>query len=214
MKYIYWINHYIFNQLVYHGEIYIGGLGVGNGYINNVEANKNNFVTINNKRLYKTGDLAKWNLDGTITFIGRIDNQVKISGYRIELNEINNCINQYESVSAVFTTLLKNSHLVSYFIAKSTVDTKELSDYLRSKLPFYMVPKFLMQLEIFPLTPNGKIDAKKLPLPMVDTNMTYVAPENELEKKIAQILVSPFISPHIFERKDRDEEYGSLPRQY
>ncbi len=174
------------------GELCIAGAGVGNGYLNNESETNKLFVTnpfsLTNVVLYKTGDLAKWNLDGTITFIGRIDNQVKISGYRIELNEINNCINQYESVSSVFTTLLKNSHLVSYFIAKSTVDTKELSDYLRSKLPFYMVPKFLMQLESFPLTPNGKIDAKKLPLPMVDTNMTYVAPENELEEKIAQIL--------------------------
>ena len=113
---------------MYHGEIYIGGLGVGNGYINNLEANKKNFVTINNKRLYKTGDLATWNIDGTINFLGRIDNQVKLNGYRIELNEVNTVTMTYPNIIKCHTTILKNkntSYLVSYFTSDTNIAIKE-----------------------------------------------------------------------------------------
>ena len=177
------------------GELCISGDGVGKGYLNNELETKKLFVQnpfdSNNSILYKTGDLAKWIFDGTINFVGRIDNQIKLSGYRIELNEINNCINQYNSISSVFTTLLKNKNkdcIISYFTAKNEINTKELDNYLHTKLPFYMVPKFLMQIESFPLTPNGKIDAKKLPLPNFEHLDTYIAPETDMEKNISIII--------------------------
>ena len=176
---------------MYHGEIYIGGLGVGNGYINNLEANKKNFVTINNKRLYKTGDLATWNIDGTINFLGRIDNQVKLNGYRIELNEVNTVTMTYPNIIKCHTTILKNkntSYLVSYFTSDTNIAIKDLKAYLKTKLAFYMLPKFLIQLDAFPMTVNGKIDSKALPIPDFKTDIPFVEPRNDFEKDISNIL--------------------------
>ncbi len=176
------------------GELCITGDGVGDGYIaNDAETNKN-FVenTFNDisPKLYKTGDLAKWNYNGTISYISRKDNQIKISGYRIELQEIDKTVIQYigiiKSLTQVYKTKNK-SYLVTYFTANKEVDTADLTSFLQSKLAFYMVPSHLIQLDAFPLTLNGKIDSKKLPKPIQKTKVQYVAPSNDLEKTLCNI---------------------------
>lgn len=172
------------------GEIYISGDGVGNGYLNNPSETNKSFIK-EPFPAYKTGDLAKWNEDGTIHFIGRNDNQIKLSGYRIELNEINSTILSYPNISKCFTTILKNknnSYLVAYFVADNQIAIKDLKAYLQTKLTFYMIPKFFMQLETLPITINGKVDKKALPVPNFKTDVPYVAPRNDYEKKISKIV--------------------------
>ena len=134
------------------GEIYVSGSGVGNGYINRDEDNKKSFIneTCNkfNKKMYKTGDMAKWNTDGTINFIGRNDSQVKISGHRIELNEINNIVMNYPNIIKAYTTTVKKGekvYIATYYIAEKKVSTKDLETFLKGILAEYMVPNFMVQ---------------------------------------------------------------------
>lgn len=176
------------------GEICITGNGVGKGYIANEEETNKNFVknTFNDlsPKIYKTGDLAKWNYDGTISYISRIDNQVKISGYRVELSGIDNTVIKYPSVFKSCSQVYKaksKSYLVTYFTADKKIDTQKLTLFLQSKLAFYMVPNILIQLDSFPLTVNGKIDIKKLPKPIVNSQSEYVAPTTKLEKNLCEI---------------------------
>lgn len=182
------------------GELYVTGNGVGNGYLNNpTETNKNyqnNIFDNTSKKMYKTGDLAKWNLDGTIDFIGRNDSQVKLSGHRIELSEIDNVIMQYPSVNKAFSlihTRGSTQYLVSYFVAENKIKIQDLITFLKSKLANYMVPSFIMQLDSFPLTPNGKIDKKNLPTSFIKKSKKYVAPKNDIEKQIVQIWQNLFL---------------------
>lgn len=188
---IYILNQFMQNQPIgVPGELYIGGDGVGNGYVNNDIENQKHFIKINNELFYKTGDLAKWNADGTITFIGRNDHQVKISGYRIELNEINSVIMSYPHITNVHTVVLKNNekpYLVSYFTSEDAVVIKDLRSHLQSKLTFYMIPKFFVQLDSFPLTVNGKVDVKALPIPSFESDKPFVKPRNEFEKSLEKI---------------------------
>lgn len=187
---------YILNNNLKHqpigipGEIYIGGFGVGNGYIDNPKANEN-FVKIDNQIFYKSGDLASWNKDGTINFIGRTDNQIKLNGYRIELNEINSVLMSYPKINKCYTTVItekNNSYLVSYFTSDSNIITNDLNLFLQAKLTFYMVPRFLIQIDEFPITVNGKINYQELPKPAYKTDVSYVPPRDTFEKKIANIL--------------------------
>lgn len=172
------------------GELCISGNGVGAGYINNDTETNNHFVNNifdDSSKLYKTGDLAKWNSDGTISYVSRKDSQVKLSGYRIELQEIDYTIMQYPSIMKCLTTIYntgKKSYLVTYFTSDKNINTSDLSAYLQSKLAFYMVPSIYIQLEAFPLTVNGKIDKAKLPKPVIMAKNTYVAPVTELEKQL------------------------------
>ena len=109
--------------------------------------------------MYKTGDLAKWNYDGTISFIGRKDSQIKLSGYRIELKEIDSVINSYPGITKSITQLYEDGnqkYLVSYFTAHDTVNGSNLTTYLQNKLAFYMIPKSLIELKKFPVTVNRK----------------------------------------------------------
>lgn len=181
------------------GNLYVSGDGVGLGYINNPEETDknylNNFINNNSPKLYNTGDLAKWNSDGTINFIGRNDSQVKISGHRIELKEINYAIMQYPNITKAYTTINKKgaqSYIISYFIAENDIQIKDLLTFLKSKLANYMIPNFIKQLESFPLTVNGKIDKTKLPDMKFETKK-YVAPRNEFEKKIISIWQKLFL---------------------
>jgi len=180
------------------GELCISGDGVGAGYINNDAETNKHFVENpfnNNSKLYKTGDLAKWNSDGTITYVSRKDSQIKLSGYRIELSEIDCTVMQYPAISKCLTTVYKNgnkSYLVTYFVSDKNINKDDLSSYLQTKLAFYMVPSFFIQLDNFPLTVNGKIDKKQLPIPEIKSKTTYAAPETDLEKSICNIWKSLF----------------------
>lgn len=159
------------------GEIYIGGAGVAIGYWQKEELSAERFIpnpfSIDEKRLYKTGDLGKFKPNGELMCIGRIDNQVKIRGHRIELGEIEQQINQLEGVMASHVAVQQSQQghkqLVSYVISDDT-DLAEATlqawkERIKAKLPEYMLPSHWVRLKQFPLTPNGKIDHKSLPRP-------------------------------------------------
>ena len=163
------------------GELYIGGPGVTKGYYNNPEKTKEVFTRINGIKYYRSGDFAvKENEE--IHIFGRMDNQIKLRGLRIELDEISSTISQYDSITnvvVVIKTINDVEHLCAYYTASEKVDVKLLKEYLSSKLTDYMVPTVFMQLDKLPETSNGKVDLKNLPEPEII--MEYVAPDNEIE---------------------------------
>jgi amino acid adenylation domain-containing protein/non-ribosomal peptide synthase protein (TIGR01720 family) len=173
------------------GELCISGKGLSKGYLNQEELTKTKFIDHpfkENKKLYKTGDLAKRLSDGNIQYIGRKDDQVKLNGYRIELGEIETALTNQKDISDA-VVIVNNNQLVGYIIAVTEIDNKSLQKSLESILPNYMVPKLFMQLETFPLTTNGKLNKKALP--KVDDSAfqqeNYVAPTNEVEAKLVTI---------------------------
>ena len=186
------------------GELYIGGDGLAKGYLNRPELTGEKFIPNpffnsefgmrNSERLYKTGDLARYLPDGNIEFLGRIDNQVKVRGFRIELGEIESVLNSYPQIqqTVVITTeeLPGNKRLVAYVVSENeSLSNHQLREFLKQKLPEYMVPSALITLDTLPLTPNGKVDRKALPAP--DEHFTreqeYVAPRTPSEEIIANI---------------------------
>lgn len=182
------------------GELYITGAGVGRGYINNTTETNKNFLNnpfdCDSTKMYKTGDLAKWNSDGTINFIGRNDSQVKISGHRIELKEINYVIMQYPNITKSYTMIYKkgnNSYIMSYFVAETSINIRDLNTFIKTKLANYMIPNFISQLDSFPLTANGKIDKSQLPTDIIKQSKNYIAPRNDFEKNIIKIWEKLFL---------------------
>ena len=168
------------------GEIYISGDNVARGYLNNRELTDKNFVSIPNLKCnlaYKTGDLAKWNNDGLISFIGRNDYQVKINGHRIELGEIEACVYLYPNIDKVVVLLDKNNKLICYFSSSKQINITDLKAFLQRKLPLYFIPNFFVQVESFKLTANGKIDRKALKKIKVDTRKYLRSSRNSLPTK-------------------------------
>lgn len=180
------------------GELYIGGDGVTRGYLFRPELTAERFLADpfrgGNARMYRTGDLVKWQKDGTIAFLGRVDHQVKIRGYRIELGEIETRIGEVNGVREVVVIAREDvpgdKRLVAYLTTTATVEETALRAHLGASLPDYMVPSHFVTLDALPLTPNKKVDRKQLPRPEdVQRKQTaeYVAPENEVEEKIAAV---------------------------
>ncbi|MEH2037880.1 amino acid adenylation domain-containing protein [Nostoc sp.] len=163
------------------GELYIGGFNLARGYRNHPKLTAERFIPnpfSNNsgERLYKTGDLVRYFLDGDIEFIQRIDSQVKIRGFRIEIGEIEAVINQYEELTEAIVIVREDipdyKRLVAYVVPKSTkISIIELCNLLKSKLPSYMIPSAFVVLDKIPLTPNGKIDRRALPAPKKIQNL-------------------------------------------
>ncbi len=158
------------------GEIHIGGLGLARGYLNQPELMAEKFIYRSfegepARRLYKTGDLARYLPDGNIEFIGRMDDQVKIRGYRIELGEIEAVLVQHPMVQSSVVVVREDEpgdkRLVGYVVArlKETFDAAEVRQYLKHKLPEYLIPAALVLLDELPLTPSGKVDRRALPAP-------------------------------------------------
>lgn len=184
------------------GELCIGGMGLARGYHNREDLTKEKFISNpfsknKNDRIYKTGDLARYTHDGKIEYLGRIDNQVKIRGFRIELGEIESILKKYPEVEkalVVAKEVIKGEKsLIAYIIAsnqKNKIDTNILKKHLKEYIPDYMVPSFFMFLESFPLTLNGKINRKGLPLPDDidrDDKTSFIAPTNQTEVIITEI---------------------------
>ncbi|MGA9381124.1 MAG: amino acid adenylation domain-containing protein, partial [Phormidium sp.] len=182
------------------GELYIGGVGLARGYLNRPELTIDKFIpnpfsSEPDSRLYKTGDKAHYLPDGNIEYLGRIDNQVKIRGFRIELGEIEAILGQHPQVKAVVVIVREDSpgekRLVAYLVSdlEVTPTTNELREYLKAKLPEYMIPSAFVFLEALPLTPNGKIDRRTLPTPDFQNEQKdkYVAPRTPVEEILAQI---------------------------
>lgn len=183
------------------GEMYIGGAGLARGYLHRPELNAEKFIAhpFSNKpdaRLYRSGDLARYLPDGDLEYLGRIDHQVKLRGFRIELGEISAALAQHpavrETVVLICEAQPENKHLLAYIIPKNqqTPKSSELRNFLKKKLPQYMVPSVFVMLEALPLTPNGKIDYRALPEPNVsrpELDEDFVAPRTPVEELLAGI---------------------------
>jgi tyrocidine synthetase III len=194
------------------GELFISGLNVGRGYLNNSRLSKHKFVTnpfAQGERMYRTGDLARWLPGGDVEFIGREDEQVKIRGFRVELGEIESILLNHEKIKEAVVVLVSlaaddheesgndDLHLCAYTrmiespddgdIGKTTPYSQELRNYLLKYLPDYAVPNYFIQVPSIPLTANGKVDRRALPKPKPQITGTFTAPANNLERKIALI---------------------------
>ena len=176
------------------GTIYIAGKGVARGYINNSELTSRSFITmVHNgieKRFYNSGDIGEWTENGLIIFHGRKDNQIKLRGYRIELGEIEGALSVIDGVRnnhVVVKEIKGNKELVAFLIIDQGISEKNIEKELSKLIPEYMIPKSWIILDEFPLTINGKIDTKKLFQIEVKGKYNYVAPSNDIEKKLAQI---------------------------
>ncbi|KMP94175.1 hypothetical protein TU65_14990, partial [Bacillus wiedmannii] len=178
------------------GELYISGDGLANGYVNKPELTVEKFIENpfdSGKRMYKTGDLVKRLPDGRIEFIGRIDSQVKVRGYRIELGEIENLLLSHPEIKEAAVINRENetgeTYLAAYMAGHRVFDMAEVRNYVKDRLPHYMVPAYFMVLDTMPLTKNGKINRKELPEPdssgMVTTD--YAAPENDVQQTLVDI---------------------------
>ncbi|AVH69209.1 non-ribosomal peptide synthetase [Nostoc sp. 'Lobaria pulmonaria (5183) cyanobiont'] len=199
---IYLLDKY-FNPVAFGvaGEVYIGGVGVGRGYLNRPDLTAEKFIPnpFSDKaagRLYKTGDLARYLPTGEIEYIGRIDHQVKIRGFRIELGEIEALITKHpavrETVVAVYCSQADSQQIVAYIVPQKeqTLVIPKLRSFLESKLPNYMIPATFATLEALPLTPNGKVDRKALPAPDTarpELEKAFIAPQTTAEKQLAVI---------------------------
>jgi amino acid adenylation domain-containing protein len=184
------------------GECYIGGEALARGYLNRPELNAEKFLPdpFSSKpgaRLYKTGDLLVYTRTGKLEFVGRIDDQVKIRGFRVELGEIETALGQHALVREAVVLVREDTpgfkRLAAYVVPKVPGDEQEIVARLRtalqSRFPDYMVPSAIVLLEMFPMTPNGKVDKRALPIPAERLGLEeeYVAPRGETEANIAEI---------------------------
>jgi amino acid adenylation domain-containing protein len=188
------------------GELYIGGDGLAREYLNHPELTAerfipNPFTSKAKARLYKTGDLGRYLPDGNIEFLGRIDNQVKIRGFRIELGEIEAVLAQHPAVEETIVIATEDipgdKNLVAYIVPnQEQIQTQEaqslvslLREFLKEKLPEYMVPRAYVVIESLPLTPNGKVDRRALPAPdtLIFDKQNYLAPRTHVEEALVEI---------------------------
>jgi aryl carrier-like protein len=184
------------------GELFIGGDGIARGYLNSPELNAAKFITRltpqqKTERLYRTGDLARFMADGTIQFLGRNDNQVKLRGYRIELDEIEAVLRRHPAVRQACVIAERVgaavTRLIAYYVTAENTTASEavIREHLRSNLPEYMVPGAIVALEVLPLTTNGKVDRAKLPAPRAASASEtgkYIVPNTPQEKTLANIV--------------------------
>ncbi len=188
------------------GELYIGGDGLARGYLNRPELTAERFIRDPFGRkpgaqLYKTGDLVRYRKDGEIEFIGRMDGQVKVRGYRIELGEVETALSEHESVRDAVVIVRKDQgdkHLAAYVVPGegATLNSEELRNFLRQRLPGHMVPSLIVVLKELPLSENGKIDRAALTKLKGNGNgdgasqpsqAAHVAPQDQLELKLLKI---------------------------
>ncbi|MCP4215476.1 MAG: AMP-binding protein, partial [bacterium] len=173
------------------GELCVAGEGIAVGYLNQPELTHKKFNHWQGRRIYKTGDLARWLPDGNIEFLGRIDFQVKIRGFRVEPGEIENRLLIHKDVrqAVVVATEVAPGEkcLCAYTIVAKTPAVGELRAYLSKTLPHYMVPSYFVQLESFPLTPSGKVNRKALPPVEIESSRECIPPRDEIEKKLLEI---------------------------
>ncbi|ORX78898.1 acetyl-CoA synthetase-like protein [Anaeromyces robustus] len=184
------------------GEIFIGGYGVGKGYLNREELTKEKFIScpfntdndFHCRTIYRTGDLGRWNENGEIDYLGRIDFQIKIHGQRIEIGEIDSIIKEMKGIdfSAVIDKVKKTTgdkYLICYYKSGNGITGKDIRNYLKQKLPLYMIPNYFKKIDYIPISQTGKLDRKALPEPERSDLILeeYVQPETETEKMICKI---------------------------
>ena len=215
-------NVYILDENMDHcqenqaGEIYVSGPGVGKAYIDDEELTQKRFLEdkfINGKIMYRTGDLGKRNHDGNIEFLGRIDNQIKIRGNRVELEEIESVMMQYNNIAQAIVSCIEESKvLIAFYKSKNIVPEAELRHYLLEKVPDYMVPTHLVQVDSFPLGNSGKIDRQAV-LDSYVSNAALLAapPMNEGAQQSHKTLqiIKDIVDPNIANLITLDKEVQS-----
>ncbi|MCP5045579.1 MAG: amino acid adenylation domain-containing protein, partial [bacterium] len=188
------------------GELCLAGSSLAVGYLNRPELTSEKFIIksfvgsrggFSKEPLaaggifYKSGDQGRWLPDGNLEFIGRVDNQVKIRGIRVETGEIENQLMKHDHIkeAAVQVRKEKNGtdYLCAYLVGQPALEPGGLKDYLSLRLPGYMIPSHFQVLEQLPLTPNGKRDVKALPAPRPELSETQTTPRDETEKKLVEI---------------------------
>jgi amino acid adenylation domain-containing protein len=176
------------------GELHIGGLCLAVGYFNRPDLSDERFIADpfrQGERLYKTGDLARYLPDGNIEFLGRIDHQVKIRGFRIELGEIEAALAQHSAVRDAVVKPFKDdsgsTSLAAYVVCRAAVESADLGQHLRERLPDYMVPSAFVFLNSLPVTLNGKVDRGALPVPHAVAAPNYEAPTNDAERALQDL---------------------------
>ncbi|MGU3432657.1 amino acid adenylation domain-containing protein [Actinomycetes bacterium M1A6_2h] len=178
------------------GELYAGGFLLGRGYVGAPALTSNRFVASpfreSGTRLYRTGDLARWNPDGTLDFLGRADNQIKIRGMRLELEDVEAGVSSHPQVRHAAVDLRVTDtgvkYLAAYVIPHDTVDISTVAAHAASILPEYMVPTAYVVLEKFPVTANGKLDRKALPEPALGGE--GVAARTDLERTVCEMMAT------------------------
>ena len=187
------------------GDLYIGGLGVADGYLRRPDLTAERFIADPfaesvggpGGRLYKTGDIARWREDGALEFLGRSDFQIKIRGFRVEAGEIEAALTAEPGVRQAAVILREdagNKHLVAYVVPEkdATVDGHTLRLALEKNLPDYMIPAAFVPLEALPVNPNGKLDRGALPAPHFERTEGYVAPRTPMEERLASLWAESF----------------------
>ena len=194
------------------GELYVGGAQVARGYVNSPELTAESFVPdpfceTPGGRLYRTGDMARYLTDGRIELLGRMDQQLKLRGYRIEPEEIQAVLNQHPQVAQSVVVAREDEgqkRLVAYVVGKGSPSADDLRAFLGERLPDYMAPSRFVSLEALPLTANGKIDRQALPAPEA-VEKQYVGARNSVEQELSRIwaavlgIAEPGINENFFE---------------
>ncbi|MBL6448216.1 amino acid adenylation domain-containing protein [Fulvivirga sp. 29W222] len=174
------------------GELCVAGKGLAREYLGRQDMTLEKFVEskqVSGKRLYRTGDLARWMPDGSIEFLGRVDDQVKVRGYRVEPGEIERWLLAHQEVSEAAVVAKggeSDKYLVAYYVSDN-IESAELRDYLLENLPAYMVPAYFVPMDKLPVTSNGKLDRRSLPDPDKELQVEVVSPSNREEKQLAAI---------------------------
>ncbi|HAM68277.1 MAG TPA: hypothetical protein DCP68_01475 [Ruminococcus sp.] len=182
------------------GELYIGGIGVAAGYQNLPEMTAEKFIEYQGQRIYKSGDYAKWTAEGYVEILGRKDNQIKLRGLRIELDEVDAVLGAVEGIRRTAVKIAKINgieHLCAWFTADRQMDIGALKTQLGKTLTGYMVPTAYMQLEEMPVTPNGKLDLKNLPEPSLYRADKGAAAETQAEKDFCRIFSELLHAPDV-----------------
>ena len=188
------------------GELHVGGEGLARGYLNRPELTSEKFIAklfdyVPGNRLYRTGDLCRWRADGNLEFMGRTDEQVKLRGFRIEMGEVESTLKQLPEISQAAVVLREDNpgdkRLVAYCVSdrQKPLKASVLRDYLKDRLPAYMIPSAWVLLDVMPKMASGKIDRRQLPVPdyavpdyaRSTTETGYIAPRTELERQMACI---------------------------
>jgi amino acid adenylation domain-containing protein len=203
------------------GEIYVGGVGLTRGYLDSADLTAEKFVpdpfsAAPGARLYRTGDLGRYRADGTIAFLGRVDHQVKLRGYRVELGEIEAVLREYEPVedAVVIASNDERGHnrLVAYIVSRTPADkdAEKTATFLKNRLPRYMVPDIFVFLDQLPLTPNRKVDRRRLPDPASLRKAQEIAPSRVAWSPVEEIIAGIWREVLGWEKFGVDENFFAL----